>query len=155
MFFFVSHCCYYFSLDVIECMANSDNVVRAGLTPKFRDKETLCNILDYSTKPSHEQLFQPKPHPSLPDITIYNPPTPEFSIARIEINQDIINIPANNGPSVLLIITGSGNITVTGSGTVCERVDYHQGEILFVPAMSIINITPNQATLIYQAFCEV
>lgn len=25
-------------------MANSDNVVRAGLTPKFKDKETLFNV---------------------------------------------------------------------------------------------------------------
>jgi len=25
-------------------MASSDNVVRAGLTPKFKDKETLCNV---------------------------------------------------------------------------------------------------------------
>lgn len=25
-------------------MASSDNVVRAGLTPKFKDKDTLCNV---------------------------------------------------------------------------------------------------------------
>lgn len=25
-------------------MATSDNVVRAGLTPKFKDKDTLCNV---------------------------------------------------------------------------------------------------------------
>jgi len=31
----------YISGDCIECMATSDNVVRAGLTPKFKDVETL------------------------------------------------------------------------------------------------------------------
>jgi mannose-6-phosphate isomerase len=37
----------YLSGDCIECMALSDNVVRAGLTPKFKDVETLCAMLDY------------------------------------------------------------------------------------------------------------
>jgi len=33
--------------DCIECMATSDNVVRAGLTPKLRDIQTLCSMLTY------------------------------------------------------------------------------------------------------------
>lgn len=37
----------YLSGDCIECMALSDNVVRAGLTPKFKDVETLCGMLHY------------------------------------------------------------------------------------------------------------
>ena len=28
-------------------MALSDNVVRAGLTPKFKDVKTLCDMLHY------------------------------------------------------------------------------------------------------------
>ena len=32
----------------VEIMACSDNVVRAGLTPKLRDVETLCAMLDYT-----------------------------------------------------------------------------------------------------------
>lgn len=31
----------YISGNCIECMANSDNVVRAGLTPKYKDVKTL------------------------------------------------------------------------------------------------------------------
>lgn len=37
----------YVSGDCIECMATSDNVVRAGLTPKKRDVKTLCDMLTY------------------------------------------------------------------------------------------------------------
>lgn len=33
--------------DILECMACSDNVVRVGLTPKFRDVNTLVNMLTY------------------------------------------------------------------------------------------------------------
>lgn len=37
----------YLSGECIECMATSDNVVRAGLTPKHRDVQTLCSMLTY------------------------------------------------------------------------------------------------------------
>ena len=33
--------------ECIECMATSDNVVRAGLTPKNLDIQTLCSMLTY------------------------------------------------------------------------------------------------------------
>lgn len=37
----------YISGDCVECMALSDNTVRAGLTPKHRDVATLCEMLHY------------------------------------------------------------------------------------------------------------
>jgi mannose-6-phosphate isomerase len=37
----------YLSGECVECMATSDNVVRAGLTPKFIDVPTLCSMLTY------------------------------------------------------------------------------------------------------------
>ena len=37
----------YISGDIVECMALSDNTVRAGLTPKFKDVDTLCSMLHY------------------------------------------------------------------------------------------------------------
>lgn len=39
-------------------MANSDNVVRLGLTSKFKDSETLLRITDFSSKTPDE--FFPK-----------------------------------------------------------------------------------------------
>ena len=41
----------YISGDVVECMAASDNVVRAGLTPKFKDVTTLVSMLTYNFAP--------------------------------------------------------------------------------------------------------
>lgn len=37
----------YLSGECIECMATSDNVVRAGFTNKLRDVPTLCSMLTY------------------------------------------------------------------------------------------------------------
>lgn len=40
--------CSYLDGDCVEIMACSDNVVRAGLTPKLRDVPTLCSMLTYT-----------------------------------------------------------------------------------------------------------
>lgn len=40
----------YISGDIIEGMINSNNVVRGGLTPKYKDTETLYNMLPYEMK---------------------------------------------------------------------------------------------------------
>jgi mannose-6-phosphate isomerase len=37
----------YLSGDCLECMALSDNTVRAGLTPKHKDVDTLISMLHY------------------------------------------------------------------------------------------------------------
>eukprot|EP00210_Caulerpa_lentillifera_P000390 g380.t1 len=38
----------YLSGEIVECMATSDNVIRAGLTPKMRDTSVLCKSLTYN-----------------------------------------------------------------------------------------------------------
>lgn len=43
--------------ECIECMATSDNVVRAGLTPKHRDVRTLCSMLTYK-QVHHQSLLE-------------------------------------------------------------------------------------------------
>ena len=43
----------YISGDCIECMAPSDNVIRSGLTPKFKDVDVLCDMLTYRYSLSH------------------------------------------------------------------------------------------------------
>jgi len=41
--------------DLVECMVNSDNVVRGGLTPKFKDTETLVKMMPYEMKKREAQ----------------------------------------------------------------------------------------------------
>lgn len=72
-------------VEIVECMACSDNVVRAGLTPKYRDKETLCQMLTYNCRTAAENKFPHKKHPTAPHISIYDPPTPEFAVGRISL----------------------------------------------------------------------
>ena len=62
-------------------MACSDNVVRAGLTPKHRDVETLCSMLTYSCEPASAKCFQGIQED---EYTLrFSPPIPDFSVAKI------------------------------------------------------------------------
>ena len=66
-------------------MACSDNVVRAGLTKKFKDKTTLCQMLTYTPTPADGIKLQPYRAPGS-SVDIYDPPTPEFAVARVVVS---------------------------------------------------------------------
>ena len=71
--------------DCIECMACSDNTVRAGLTPKFIDVNTLCEMLNYSPAPASAKIFPSIQDPSDPFVYLYDPPVPDFTVMRIQV----------------------------------------------------------------------
>jgi mannose-6-phosphate isomerase class I len=48
----------YARTDCIEAMACSDNTIRAGLTPKYKDIDTLCSSLTYRLAPVEENMFR-------------------------------------------------------------------------------------------------
>lgn len=64
-------------------MACSDNVVRAGLTPKFKDVETLCSILDYECTSRSERMFRPAQEDEF--TLLFKPPVPDFAVAQITV----------------------------------------------------------------------
>ena len=66
----------YLSGSCVECMATSDNVVRAGLTPKFRDVVTLVEMLSYEVGPPAAYLLNPTP------LAPTAPPSPTLSPNR-------------------------------------------------------------------------
>ena len=70
----------YLSGDCVEVMANSDNVVRAGLTPKLIDTPTLVSMLDYTCTSPLERFFTPTS--SSQHCRVYNPPVPDFAVSR-------------------------------------------------------------------------
>lgn len=71
----------YLAGDCVECMACSDNTIRAGLTPKFKDVQTLCASLTY-------QMTAPpffRPRQLAPGVTEYAPPVREFAVQKLEV----------------------------------------------------------------------
>lgn len=73
----------YLSGDCIECMACSDNVVRAGLTPKYKDVETLLAMLNYVGSSGTSKIFQPQ---AVDEHTLlFAPSVDDFAVAKIQV----------------------------------------------------------------------
>lgn len=71
------------SPDCIECMAQSDNVIRAGLTPKLKDVSTLIDMLSYHCEPASTKKYQPSREDECTEI--FRPPVPDFAVAKITV----------------------------------------------------------------------
>ncbi|CAL4986960.1 unnamed protein product [Urochloa decumbens] len=124
----------YLSGECIECMATSDNVVRAGLTPKYRDVQTLCSMLTYN------QTFPEVLGgvPVQPYVTRYTPSTDEFEIDRYQLppGKSVTMSPVP-GPSIFLVMTGEGEIQ---AGSMLDNAKAKEGDIFFVPAHTEVKL---------------
>ncbi|KAF4321590.1 hypothetical protein BBO99_00004597 [Phytophthora kernoviae] len=126
----------YLSGDCVECMACSDNVVRAGLTPKFIDKETLHSMLTYHTgKP----LVHKGEATGDAGARLYTSPVPEFEVEAIDLKpHQRYAMPARKGDAIVLVISGSGS-TVEPSGTADGR-QISKGHVYYLPKGEILDI---------------
>jgi mannose-6-phosphate isomerase len=158
----------YLSGDIIECMASSDNVVRAGFTPKFKDVSTLTTMLTYSYAPISEQKMDPVDYPyatlnaaaysSNSSNTLYNPPIPEFAVVRTALNRTGAKATFDpiDGPSIVLCTKGKGTISV---GPKKEAIE--EGYVYFVGATAEVIIESetdgqdDEGLVTFKAFCEI
>lgn len=156
----------YLSGDVIECMASSDNVVRAGFTPKFKDVETLVSMLTYNYAPISEQKMTPVDYPFATlsasaytsSCTLYEPPIEEFSVVKTVMKKKGAKITFERvaGPSIILCTQGIGRITVGSTTTTTTTTeDMRPGYVFFVGAMvEMILESEDDAFISFRAFCE-
>ncbi|VAH71449.1 unnamed protein product [Triticum turgidum subsp. durum] len=125
----------YLSGECIECMATSDNVVRAGLTPKYRDVQTLCSMLTY------KQIFPEilRGVPVQPHVRRYTPPTDEFEVDCCLLPPgEVAVMPPVPGPSIFLVMAGEGEVqadSMSGSEKAKE------GDVFFVPAHTEVSLS--------------
>lgn len=123
----------YISGDIIECMASSDNVVRAAFTPKFKDVENLVTMLKYDAADAEEQKMKVQQFPrSSGDgkCTFFNPPIDEFSLLRCDLSKDgVQKVNALKGPSILLNTHGKGVLKTDESS-----FDLFPGAVYFIGA---------------------
>ncbi|MBX7434424.1 mannose-6-phosphate isomerase, class I [Mycobacterium sp. Y57] len=96
----------------VEVMANSDNVLRGGLTPKHVDVPELLRVLDFT--PATDMLVRPE---SLRDGAelVYRTPAPEFAVSVLCVDGDQlgheIDAPTrHDGPQILLCAQGSATV---------------------------------------------
>lgn len=116
----------YVKGNIIECMANSDNVVRAGLTPKFKDVETLVRILTWEMH-DMELLGESVRANEIK----YAPDVDAFEVYKYRIgNGQSVQISQNEGPAILLLIEGEVSLQFGEN----QSQVIHAGESFFIPA---------------------
>lgn len=141
--------------DIIECMANSDNVIRAGLTPKLRDIPNLVAGLTYTPAEATKHRVQPSPFPpsassSITNSILYDPPIPEFSVIQVKLDRQVKEThPPVQGPSLTVVTEGKGVVTY-GEG---ETLEVEKGDVFFIGADTDIQLE-GEGLVLYRAFVE-
>ena len=114
----------YLSGTGVECMANSDNVIRAGLTPKNIDIHVLLGTLTFKA----ETVGADAPKLESEGVRLYASPAREY---EVRISDDVVvNFSERSGvPGVLLVLSGAYELSWPGGSAVAKR-----GSSWFFPA---------------------
>ena len=107
----------------IELLANSDNVVRAGLTGKHIDVPELLKLLDPAVM---VPIVTPDVHGNVAD---YGVRAPEFQLFRVDLGEGAASLPAD-GPRIMLCVSGG----VAARNAAGDTVKLGRGESCFVSA---------------------
>lgn len=110
----------YIRGNIIECMTNSDNVIRAGLTAKFKDYQALATVANPEAQPS---IVLPRIHNGK---KIYQIATEEFRLTEIELDEK----------KYLTINRGEVRIILILEGEI--RISWADGEELYTSGESIL-----------------
>jgi mannose-6-phosphate isomerase len=132
----------------IECMACSDNVVRAGLTPKFKDISTLIDMLDYQPLTIEQTKF---PGKKISDNTTQFDPRQvskidDFIVQEIKGKNGLIN--AIDQPSLMIIVEGQGAMNK-------GKVQFHEAEVFLIEKQTSIDFAATNDLLAYRAYSPI
>lgn len=144
-----------YALECMECMANSDNVIRAGLTPKLRDVPNLVATLTYDSSPASKHMVDYRPFGAETRFsTLYDPPIPEFAVIKIELPvSEVEKHPKLEGPSIAIVTEGKG--VVHWSEGEERDLQVGVGDVFFIGAGFEINVHAVEGKLVlYRAFVE-
>jgi len=107
----------------MEVMANSDNVLRGGLTPKHVDVPELLRVLDFT--PADEATLRTPTHRDGIEL-VYDTPAVEFATCVLMLDGDDlgheIDAPSrHDGPQILVCTEGSVVVRAKSDVVVLER----------------------------------
>lgn len=112
----------------VELMANSDNVLRGGLTPKHIDIPELLKVLTFHS--GDVRILKPVPISGAESV--YQAPAKEFRLSVINLEGNgPCSITDNRQASILICTEGSTELTCGKDGI---KASLEKGESLFVPA---------------------
>ncbi|WP_246126324.1 mannose-6-phosphate isomerase, class I [Nesterenkonia populi] len=133
----------------VEIMANSDNVLRGGLTSKHIDVPALIDVAET------EVLDVPNCVPQL--VTkgqlAYRPPFEEFELTRfsVESHGDIKHRRLENAPGILLCTGGKLTVLADQPSEGPGHLSLKPGESVFIPAGEAVRFGGDIGTAAYLA----
>lgn len=108
----------------IELLANSDNVLRAGLTGKHIDVAELLRVVDPGVR-----VPVVRARSVAAGVGVYDVPVPEFTLYRLDPHSSGTTVPGE-GPRVVFCLEGSVSLN-TAAG---QALRLDRGESCFIPA---------------------
>jgi mannose-6-phosphate isomerase len=111
----------------VEILANSDNILRCGLTPKHVDVPELLRVVDFASGEMPVQRGEADER-----MFVYRTDAPEFELSRIEWDAgDSGEVVVDGaGPQILLCTTGEVLVKADEG----ERVQLSRGQSVWLPA---------------------
>ncbi len=125
MFLFAETPHAYLKGVALEVMANSDNVLRAGLTPKYIDIPELVANVRFEPKPADELLTQPQQNGSELDFPV---PVADFAFSLHDLNATPAEL-AQDSAAIIFCVEGE---TVLSKGE--QQLVLRPGESAFIAA---------------------
>jgi mannose-6-phosphate isomerase len=116
----------YLDGDLVECMACSDNVVRAGLTSKYKDIPTLLDMVDYDS--SVPALIVPAASDN--GFLVFPTPASEFEVSMLPVGSSAFEMPVSDAPQILLCL---GERCSVRSGSKDGAVNVGSGGAVYFP----------------------
>ncbi len=112
----------------IELMANSDNVLRGGLTPKHIDLSELLKIVNFNAGPFQKVESMTDG----PFQKIYSTPSREFLLSVISLNEGaFFESPINRSVEILICVNGRAMVTDLQDSS---RFELSKGKSIVVPS---------------------
>lgn len=119
----------YLKGNILECMSNSDNVIRAGLTPKFKDVNNLLKVLTYDLALPQILKGIKKGH-----SFVYKTDAKEFEIQIFSLTRNDLIFQNQIGPRILLVLDGAIKFLFM-DGVKTKSENFLKGESVFLPSI--------------------
>ncbi len=127
----------------MELMANSDNVLRGGLTPKHIDvPELLKHIIFEETRP---QVLKGSLEENGLE-RIYKSPAPDFELSEVSISQDNSYQGKSTSVEIYILMDGKSEVTERKN-----KLTLKKGDSFLVMAGAEFNISASSHALLYKA----
>jgi mannose-6-phosphate isomerase len=129
----------------VELMANSDNVLRGGLTPKHVNVPGLMRILCFDSDLPLVMNGVLNAVRAGASERIYQTPSDEFELSSINLEPGGQYLgTAVHGPDTIVVLNGTATLVANGQSTVLSR-----GTIIFAPfgAQYVLHATGDRAIL--------